>query len=55
MKLPIVSANKVIKALSSIGFRVSRQSGSHVIMIKENKEKKTVVIPKRPELAKGHC
>ena len=53
MKLPIVSANKVIKALSSVGFRISRQSGSHVIMIKENGGKAVVVIPKHGELAKG--
>ena len=53
MKLPIVSANKVIKALHSVGFRISRQSGSHVIMTKTNKEKITVVIPKHKELARG--
>jgi predicted RNA binding protein YcfA (HicA-like mRNA interferase family) len=45
MKLPVVSADKVIKALNSVGFRVSRQSGSHVIMVKKGHEKITVVIP----------
>ena len=54
MKLPIVSAAKVIKALASAGFSVSRQSGSHVIMVKhENDNKTTVVVPKHNELAKG--
>jgi predicted RNA binding protein YcfA (HicA-like mRNA interferase family) len=53
MKLPVVSANRVIKALSSIGFRISRQSGSHIIMIKEKPKKTTVVVPKHAELARG--
>ena len=54
MKLPVVSANKVIKTLSSAGFNVSRQSGSHVIMIKfVGNDKITVVVPKHNELAKG--
>jgi len=53
MKLPIVSANKVIRVLCSAGFRISRQSGSHVIMTKLEEEKTTVVIPKHRELARG--
>jgi len=54
MKLPIASATRVIKALTSIGFTISRQSGSHVIMTKhEDNEKITVVVPKHNELAKG--
>jgi len=54
MKLPVLSADEVIKTLSSVGFRISRQSGSHVILIKEkHKEKITVVVPKHKELAKG--
>ncbi|MBU0898316.1 MAG: type II toxin-antitoxin system HicA family toxin [Nanoarchaeota archaeon] len=54
MKLPVLSANEIIKALSSVGFSVSRQSGSHFIMVKkERKEKVTVVVPKHRELAKG--
>lgn len=52
MRLPIVSANQVIRALASIGFRISRQSGSHIIMIKRNNGKITVVIPIHNELAK---
>jgi len=54
MKLPIVSGVKVIKALSKFGFSISRQSGSHVILIKENSTGKiVVVVPKHKELAKG--
>ena len=54
MKLPIVSSAKVIKALTSVGFSISRQSGSHVILTKHGGDSKiTVVVPKRNELAKG--
>ena len=36
-KLPRdVPAKKVITALESIGFRVSRVSGSHYVMVKDN-------------------
>lgn len=54
MKLPIISAREVIKALSSIGFKITRQSGSHIILVKlvENK-KLTVVVPNHDEIAKG--
>lgn len=54
MKLPILSARKVIKALRSVDFQVTRQSGSHIILVKfvENK-KLTVVVPRHDEIAKG--
>ena len=54
MKLPIVSAREVIKALKSINFQITRQSGSHIILVKfVNNKKLTVVVPHHPELAKG--
>ena len=54
MKLPILSAKKVIKALKSIGFEITRQSGSHIIMVKYKDGKKfTVVVPNHDEIAKG--
>ena len=54
MKLPILSAKKVIKVLNSIGFQITRQSGSHIIMIKyKDRKKLTVVVPNHDEIAKG--
>ena len=54
MKLPIISGVEVVKMLSKFGFSVTRQSGSHIILIKEVLEsKRTVVVPKHRELAKG--
>ena len=54
MKLPIISAKKAIKALKSDGFNITRQSGSHIIMVKyKNGKKLTVVVPNHNEIAKG--
>ena len=53
-KLPVLSGHEVIKTLSKIGFISSRQKGSHVILVKENKEgKKAVVVPLHKEIDKG--
>ncbi len=54
MKLPIISGMDIVKALKSEGFILSRQSGSHMILVKElENEKVTVVVPKHKEVAKG--
>ena len=54
MKLPIISSRKVMKALQSIGFQITIQSGSHIILVKTADNKKlTVVVPKHDEIAKG--
>ena len=45
-KLPILSARKLIKALSNIGFEVASQKGSHIKMKKmTSTETFTVIIP----------
>jgi predicted RNA binding protein YcfA (HicA-like mRNA interferase family) len=36
MKLPIVSGMKIVKALNKFGFSVTRQSGSHIILVRES-------------------
>ena len=54
MKLPILSFREVIKPLKSVGFEITRQSGSHIILVKiVNNKKLTVVVPHHAELAKG--
>ena len=40
MKLPRLSGREVIKILSKQGFKVSRQKGSHIILVKELKQSK---------------
>lgn len=54
MKLPILPYRKVIKALNSVGFQITRQSGSHIILVKFVESKKlTAVVPRHNEIAKG--
>ena len=53
LKLPRISGVEVIKALKKEGFEQTRQSGSHVILVKYCSDRKlTVTVPKHPELAK---
>ena len=53
-KLPRLSGRKVIKILSKIGYKVVRQKGSHVILVKKiEKGKKAVVVPDHKEMDKG--
>ena len=54
-KLPIVSGKDIVKALSKIGFKHIRTSGSHAILTREDNKrgKITVPVPLHPELAKG--
>ena len=34
-KLPLMNGKKVVKAFKKFGWKVSRQSGSHIIMTKD--------------------
>ena len=54
-KLPVLSGNEAIKALSKIGFKHVRTRGSHAILNKfdEQKGKITIPVPLHKELAKG--
>jgi len=51
-KLPAISAKKVIKALETFGFKVYRQTGSHIHLWNEERNL-VVTVPNHPELAKG--
>ena len=42
-RLPQISANKLIKILTKLGFETIRQSGSHVFL--KHKDGRTIVIP----------
>ena len=51
-KLPVLSATKVVKALKRAGFKIIRQSGSHIHLW--HKERRILVtVPNHKELAKG--
>jgi predicted RNA binding protein YcfA (HicA-like mRNA interferase family) len=51
-KLPILSAKDVIKILRKLGFKVHRQTGSHIHLWNDER-KLLVTVPNHPELAKG--
>ena len=51
-KLPVLSAKDVIKVLRKFGFRVYRQTGSHIHLWNEER-KLLVTVPNYKELAKG--
>lgn len=54
MKLPRLSGFNVVKILSKKGYTVSRQKGSHIILVREtDKGKKAVVVPNHKEIDKG--
>jgi predicted RNA binding protein YcfA (HicA-like mRNA interferase family) len=51
-KLPTVSGQEVVKALSKIGFRFRRQVASHMIL-KRQLDGKRLAIPNHREIPKG--
>jgi predicted RNA binding protein YcfA (HicA-like mRNA interferase family) len=54
MKLPLLSATEIIKALEKADFRVVRQKGSHISLSKRSDTKTyLVVVPNKPEVKRG--
>lgn len=45
-RLPLLSANELIKILEKIGFQIMRQEGSHVFL--RHKDGRTTVVPNHP-------
>jgi predicted RNA binding protein YcfA (HicA-like mRNA interferase family) len=53
-KLPVVSGRELVKILGKVGFRPSRQRGSHVVLVRTDENgKRAVVIPDHKEIDKG--
>ena len=50
--LPVLSGREVVSAFTSLGRRVVRQAGSHIIMTKDNTIV-TLSIPPHQEVARG--
>lgn len=49
-KLPLLSWREVTKALVKMGFKVARQKGSHIILVKDEY---IVPIPRHREIKRG--
>jgi len=53
-KLPVVSGEKLIRALEKLGYEVVRQKGSHVRLYPPaDSGRKPTTVPLHDELAKG--
>ena len=50
--LPVLSGAEVVRTFQTLGWRVVRQRGSHIIMVKEG-EIATLSVPDHGEVAKG--
>jgi len=51
-KLPVLSANKVVKVLGKFSFYPVRQTGSHIHLYNDDRNL-VVTVPNHRELAKG--
>ena len=49
-RLPLRSWREVVKALTKAGFEVTRQRGSHLILLKDDR---IVPVPKHEQIKKG--
>ncbi|MDE1868490.1 MAG: type II toxin-antitoxin system HicA family toxin [Candidatus Micrarchaeota archaeon] len=53
-KLPVLSALDVVKALAKLDFNVSRQRGSHIVLVRFEKQgKRIVVVPNHRQIDPG--
>ena len=52
-KLPLLSTNEVVKALSKLGYRFDHQTGSHVILRNSQLPHRRAVVPNRREVPRG--
>jgi predicted RNA binding protein YcfA (HicA-like mRNA interferase family) len=50
--LPVMSGREVVRVFEALGWEVVRQTGSHIIMTKEE-ELVTLSVPDHREVAKG--
>lgn len=50
--LPVLNGREVVRVFESFGWEVARQSGSHIILVKEG-ELATLSVPEHREVAKG--
>ncbi|KMP10981.1 periplasmic or secreted lipoprotein [Candidatus Nitromaritima sp. SCGC AAA799-C22] len=51
-RLPLFSGDEIVKKLGRVGWKVSRQKGSHVMMVKPDYQY-TLSIPRHKELGPG--
>ncbi|MFQ5761940.1 MAG: type II toxin-antitoxin system HicA family toxin [Candidatus Bathyarchaeia archaeon] len=50
MKLPLLDWREIVKTLGKASFRIARQKGSHIILVKDER---IVPVPKHAEIKRG--
>ena len=53
MKLPVLSAIKLVKALHKLGYEIDHQTGSHLILRQSRHPFRRVTVPNHKVIAKG--
>jgi len=49
---PLLNAREVVKAFGAFGWQVSRQSGSHIVLVKDD-HSATLSVPNHKPVARG--
>jgi predicted RNA binding protein YcfA (HicA-like mRNA interferase family) len=52
-KLPIISGQKVIKAIVKLGYEIDHQTGSHIILRQKEEPNRRLTVPNHRRVAKG--
>jgi predicted RNA binding protein YcfA (HicA-like mRNA interferase family) len=52
LPLPLVSGREVVKAFESLGWTEARQTGSHIILVRQGHQA-TLSVPDHKEVARG--
>ena len=52
-RLPVVSGKDAIRAFGRLGYRISHQTGSHIILRHESPPHRHLSVPDHREIAKG--
>ena len=52
-KLSIISGQKVVKALSKLGYVIDHQTGSHIILRHKDPPHRRLTVPNHREISKG--
>jgi predicted RNA binding protein YcfA (HicA-like mRNA interferase family) len=52
-KLPVLSGKELCRILKKIGYKIDRQTGSHMILRHTNPPHRRLTVPNHKEIAKG--
>jgi len=52
-KLPVISGAQAVRAFQRVGYAVNHQTGSHVILRRENPPHRHLSVPNHKELVRG--